>query len=125
MNADEVRRSSAHLSAQENLDMPATVEKQTDPGKAGRHAQPADQSEMMIQDILKQISESVQRRVRVATLRIRYHRRRFTIFGWDYYPCLSPEIRQVCDHFRRSGYRVEITKKWFQKNDIRNVYICW
>lgn len=86
---------------------------------------PVDQMDRMIQNILEQISRSSQQRVRVATLRIKHRRRKFTLSGWDYYPCLSPEIQQVCDHFRRLGYSIEITRNWFQKNDIRNVYICW
>ena len=107
--------------------MPGPVEKQRDAGEACRQAlpQPADQSERMIQDILKQISESVQRRVNITTLQIERRRRRLSFLGWDHYPCLPPEIQRVCNYFRDLGYRIEITKHWYQKSDIRSVYICW
>src|SRR5215469_14700719 len=126
MNADEVRNISAHSSAQEDLDMPGT-EKQKAAAEAGGQAvaQPADQSERMIQNILKQISESVQRRVNITTLQIERRRRRLSFLGWDHYPCLPPEIQRVCNYFRDLGYRIEITKHWYQNSDIRSVYICW
>ena len=126
MNAGEMN-ASAHPSALENFVAPEAAEKQEEIGETSRHAVAltADQPDRMIQNILEQISRSAQPRVRVATLRIRHRKRRLTFFGWDYYPCLSPEIQQVCDHFRGLGYRIEVTRNWFQKNDIRNVYICW
>ena len=128
MNANEARKRSAQLRAQERLATERRTEKrQKDMEVLSRESgrQSADQVETLIQDILRQISRSAQQRVRVATLRIEPHRRRFTFSGWDYYPCLSPEIQQVCEYFRDLGYRIEVTRNWFQKNDIRNVYICW